>query len=240
MKRILITCINGRFDELLIEYFISQQYNVRILAEFVDPGCNWLKWPVEIYSCSPHDTKELAYAVRGCDFIIATHFIQKKGFCKISANPSPIFQLVQNRDFSRLKAVVYLNEGIGARATGSNNLAGNPSECIKKAKYRVNHQNTCLRKSHHSNSIGVRIIYVDAARAISDFGNNLAGNKSFDILAGKIHDIMMRGEPNEKCLINTKSDQAQISWKLAARNWIETGLEYMAHIFRLPHNLTGL
>jgi hypothetical protein len=235
MKRILITTINGRFDELLIEYFISQHYNVRILAEFVDPGCAWLKWPLEIYSCSPHDMKELANAVRGCDFLIATHCNPTRGLRKRSARPVTMIPESLMPDFSRLKAIVYLKEGTG---TGESAFAGKQHKCIRNTLSFINHQSPCSKPAR--NKKGVRSIFIDAVRAISYFENNQSEDNCFDILAGRIHELMTNGSNLESCRIHLKSDEKHISWMIIVRSWIETGLGRMLQLMRLPHNLTGL
>jgi hypothetical protein len=235
MKRILITRINGRFDERLIEYFISQQYNVRILADFIDPGCAWLKWPLEIYSCSPHDKEEFANAVKGCDFVIATHCNPFQGPGKNSAMPVLMIAETKIPDFSRLKSVVYLKEIAGAGGSGKSRKQ---RKCIKDTISVINQQ--IFDSKSGNNKMGIRSIFVDAVRAISEFESNDSESNCFENLAKRIHEIMTQSGNKENSLLDIKNDDRQISWKIVVRSWFETGIDRILQLMRLPHNLTGL
>ena len=233
MKRILITSINGRFDELLIEYFISQQYNVRILAEYVDPGYAWLKLPVEIYCCSPYDNEQLAYAAKGCDFVIATHCnALPPSNKKTGIHSSPITQLFK-QDLSRLNTVIYLKEGKDL-AVG---YSLNRRKCIKRTISMLNHSAPGSQKGRNKNV--VRSVYVDASNVISFFENGKPENGCFELLADRIHEIIKNGGQNEKWVIGLNQEEANKSWMDIARNWIETWVNRFFHLAGSLHKFTG-
>lgn len=200
--------------------------------DFVDPGCAWLKRPVEIFCCSPYDKEEMTLAVRGCDFVIATHCNLIPAGNKNAAITSNMMNGPLNQDLKRLIAVIYLKEGIAPAKTGS---AGNQKKCIRKTLSILNHHQSRTQSGRKNG----RSMFVDATQVIPHFENNNEENNDFEILADKIHEIMLHGRQNERYFVQIKTDPKKTSWMLVLLSWVETGLERISQIFRLPHNLTG-
>jgi hypothetical protein len=232
MKRILITRINGRFDEQLVEYFTGRNYMVRILADLVNPGCAWLKLPVEIYSCSPFDEKEMANAVKGCDFVVATHCDGneplKEKFIKrsVPVNDPAI------GDYAHLKTVIYLHEGKVKPASRHKQNA-----CINRTMTFINNSKPASETERVNGEVSS--IFVNTVQAVSVSANSRQQSECFESIAERIHQVLLKGADCENYLLKFHNDKETNHWKVMLQNSFETAVDRLYQLMRFPHNLTG-
>jgi hypothetical protein len=224
MKRILVSKINSVADHQLVEYLISKDYMVRVIAEKTNAGNVLLQLPVEIYTGKLSDAASIANSAKGCEYIIQTQPVgaRKNNSEDCQCHVTETLNIIEAARVAGVKRVVYIN------GVFSNNNSFNDHNLTEATKPGTNGNES--KSSSEPTTIPMAMVKI----ILKDTARNAAGSNTQDTLQ-KILQILEHGLHKSTYIINDSTPVCTIAKSRKISNYFNIAGSAKSHITKTLH-----